>query len=78
VSRQLTDELCKAMGLPKSTRKAVLTLEAGQPPRLELEMYCLDATGRHIVETLPGEYGEPFVRRLASVRFMVRLEPFKA
>ena len=78
MSRQLTSELAKAFGLPKNTRRAVITLYPSEPPRLELEVLCTDAQGRFIVETLPGEYGEPFVRRVASVRFMLRLEPFKS
>lgn len=77
MSRKLTAELAHALGLPKYTTRAVLTLDIHQPPRIELDVICTDATGKPIVEALPGEYGEPMVRRLASVHFMLRLEPFK-
>jgi hypothetical protein len=74
--RVLTAELAAALGLPKLARRAVLTLEVGQPPRMEIEMRVVDARGRPIIEERPGEYGEGVARRLAKVQFMVRLERF--
>ncbi len=78
MSRQLTAELALALGLPRYTKRAVLTLEVGEPPRIEPDVICTDAAGHPIIETLPREYGEPAAQRLASVRFMLRLEPFKS
>ncbi len=75
-AQQLTRELSQALGLPKYTTRAVLTLEAGQVPRLELTMLVLDHAGRPVVEQVPGEYGEGVARRIAQVQFMVRLEHF--
>lgn len=74
--RELTGALAKALGLPKNTVRAVLTLDATEPPRLELTMHATDAAGRPIVEEVPGEYGEGVERRIAQVQFMVRLERF--
>lgn len=76
MSHALTKDLCKALGLPKMTTRAVLTLAAGEPPRLQIEMLATDSKGKPIVETSAGEYGEGVARRLATVQFMVRLEPF--
>lgn len=75
---KLTRELCAALGLPKMTRRAVLTLEVGQLPALDLDVACSDTEGRPIVEELPGAYGNGVARRIASVQFMVRLVPFKS
>jgi hypothetical protein len=74
--RELTAALAKALGLPKNTVRAVLTLDATEPPRLEMTMHATDAAGRPIVEEVPGEYGEGVERRIAQVHFMVRLERF--
>jgi hypothetical protein len=74
--RELIAALAKALGLPKNTVRAVLTLDATEPPRLELTMDATDAAGRPIVEEVPGEYGEGMERRIAQVQFMVRLERF--
>lgn len=74
--RELTAALAKALGLPKHTVRAVLTLDATDAPRLELTMLAMDATGRPIVEEAPGKYGEAIEHRVARVHFMVRLERF--
>lgn len=71
--RQLTADLVKALGLPKHTKKAVLTLEAGELPTLELTMHATDTNGRLVLEADPGD---PVAKRVAQVQFMVRLEPF--
>lgn len=73
-SRNLTVELARALGLPKNTTKAVLTLEAGKLPRLELTMHCVDGSGLLVVEPNPQMGGA--AQRIASVQFMVRLEHF--
>ena len=75
--RSLTAELAAALGLPKFTSRAVLTLDVDRPPRLELTVHCFDGAGRPIVEETPGQYGEGVARRIAQVRFMVRLERFE-
>ena len=75
-ARQLTAALCEALGVPKTATKAVLTLEVGRPPTLELTMICTDKAGRMLLEDARGENGEAVERRVAKVRFMVRLEVF--
>lgn len=72
----LTNELAKALGLPQRTTKAVLTLQSGKMPTLELICIPGDTAGHPCVETVPGEYGEGLVRRFAQVQFMLRLERF--
>jgi hypothetical protein len=72
----LTEELARALGLPKFTRRAVLTLEAGVPPVMQLELYVVDSAGRLIVEPAPGQVEGTAAERLAQVQFMVRLERF--
>jgi hypothetical protein len=73
MATELTRALSKALGLPKHTKRAVLTLDASEPPRLELTVLATDAQGRLIVEADP-EGGA--ADRLAQVQFMLRLEPF--
>jgi hypothetical protein len=75
-ARQLTAELARALGLPKHTTRAVLTLDAKAPPRIELTMHATNPDGKLIVETYSGECGEALARRVAQVQFMVRLEHF--
>jgi hypothetical protein len=72
----LTAELAKAIGLPPRSTKAVLTLEVGKMPTLEVTCHPTDSAGHLIVERVPGEYGEGLVRRFAQVQFMLRLERF--
>lgn len=75
--RALNAELARALGIPGKTRKAVLTLEAGKAPRLELDMLVTDARGAPVFEPEPdAQPGETMAMRLARVRFMVRLERF--
>ena len=69
--------LANALGLPKYTTRAVLTLEAGKSPTLDLTVLATDKDFRPIVETVKGEYGSGLAKRLASVQFMVRLERFR-
>lgn len=66
MSDLVTRDLAKALGLPGNTRRAVLTLEVGQLPRLE-------------IETLPsvqpqrlGDVLDP--RAVAAVPFVTRLQ----
>ena len=64
---ELTAALARAFGLPAKTRRAVITLEAGEMPKIEIE--CLEMPLR-IVESPDG------VKSIASLHFMIRLEPF--
>lgn len=74
-SWQLTRDLATALGVPGNATRAVLTLEAGEPPKLELTMLVRDSSGRVVLKDAPREYGEPLAKRIAQVQFMVRLEP---
>ncbi len=76
MDRQLTAEIAKALGLPKHTVRAVLTLDAEGPPRLELTVLATDAKGLLILEEVPRQHGDDVAARLAQVQFMVRLERF--
>lgn len=67
----LTAALAKALGLPSNTTRAVLTLEAGKLPTIELTMYATDSAGKLIVEQ-----AKDTAAQIASVHFMLRLEPF--
>jgi hypothetical protein len=69
----LNGELARALGLPKTTTKAVLTIEVNKLPTIAIECFATDGNGKPIVEIVSAEYGEPVQRRLAKVRFMVRL-----
>lgn len=63
----LNRDLAEALGLPKSTRKAVLTLEAGRVPKLELEL---------LPSIKPQATGPIDVDALRAVRYVVRLAPY--
>lgn len=65
---ELNRDLALALGLPKTTTRATLYLEAGELPRLEVE--CHEVPLRIVVDPESGE------RSIASVHFMLRLEPF--
>lgn len=65
---ELNRDLALALGLPKSATRAVLTLQAGEFPRLEVE--CNRIPLEIITNPDTGE------QSLASVQFMLRLEPF--
>lgn len=67
----LTNALAKALGLPNNTTRAVLTLAAGELPTLELTMYATDSAGKLIVEQ-----PKDCAAQIASIHFMLRLEPF--
>jgi len=66
----LNVQLAHAFGLPKHCRKAVLTLEYGQAPRWELEVFALptvdNRTLRDPAEAAPEILRIPFVLRLAT------------
>lgn len=74
MTHALTQQIARALGLPKHTARAVLTLDAMQPPRIDLTMHVTDSAGRIVIEEAPA--GENIAKRIAQVRFMVRLEPF--
>jgi hypothetical protein len=65
---QLNRDLALALGLPKSTTRAVLTLQAGEMPRLEVEFN--ERPPRFVTDPSTGKL------KLATVQFMLRLEPF--
>lgn len=64
----LTRDLARALGLPKTTTRATLHLEVGKLPRLEVE--CFEVPMRIVVDPESG------ARSIASLHFMLRLEPF--
>ena len=64
----ITRELARALGLPKTTTKATLRLQVGELPRLEVE--CFEVPMRLVTDPQTG------ARSIASLRFMLRLEPF--
>ena len=47
---ELNRALAAALGLPKLTTRAVLTLEVGKLPRIELDVLCADANERPFLE----------------------------
>lgn len=63
----LNRDLAEALGLPKFTRKAVLTLEAGRTPKLEIEL---------APSIEPQRVGPIDVDALRAVRYVVRLAPY--
>jgi len=65
---QLNRDLALALGLPKFTTRAVLTLQAGEMPRLEVEFN--EWPPRFVTDPSTGKF------KLATVQFMLRLEPF--
>lgn len=74
--RGLTQEIAAALGLPKNTARAVLTLDVYQPPRLEITMNVTDSAGRFVLEEVPSKFTQGLALRIAKVQFMVRLERF--
>jgi hypothetical protein len=64
----LNQQFAAALGLPKGTRRATLHLEVDKPPRLEVE--CFQVPMRVLEDPETG------VQRLATIHFMLRLEPF--
>lgn len=75
--QSLVAELAAALGLPTRTRRAVLTLEAGKLPLLEVEMYVRDGAGHFVLDPWRGDPGKNAAERIKSITFMLRLEPFK-
>ena len=71
----LTNELARALGLPRGTTRAVLTLQVGELPTMELSALVINRDGLWVIDT-EREVDGNMVQRLASVQFMVRLEPF--
>ena len=65
---ELNRELALALGLPNATTRAVLTLQVGEFPRLEV--VCHQIPLAIIIDPDTG------ARSLGSVQFMLRLEPF--
>lgn len=65
----LTSELAKALGLPKHLTKAVLTLEAGKAPRIDVTMLMADRAGSGFVLTAAGD-------EIRRINFSYRLVRF--
>lgn len=70
VTPDLTWQLARALGLPKTTTRATLHLEVGELPRLEVE--CNEVPLRLVV------CPESAARSIARLHFMLRLEPFRS
>jgi hypothetical protein len=78
-SLQLLHDLARALGLPKNATRAVLTLQSGELPTLELTMLATDGHGSLVLEAdpdAPDHPGGTVAQRIARVQFMVRLVPF--
>ena len=65
---ELNRDLALALGLPNGTTRAVLTLQVGEFPRLEV--VCHQIPLAIIIDPNTG------AQSLGSVQFMLRLEPF--
>lgn len=70
-TNQLNYALCKALGLPPYTTKAVLTLEPGKMPTLQVECLMLDRKGAIVYDY------EKTPEEIKKLQFMLRLEPFR-
>ena len=68
VTPDITRQLARALGLPKTTTKATLRLEVGKLPTLEVE--CHEVPLRIVVDP------QSQAKSIASLHFMLRLEPF--
>lgn len=68
----LNNQFAAALGLPRNTRRAVLTLEVGEIPKLLIETMVLP-TAREV----PGVAGIDAALSVKQIPFMVRLEPFQ-
>jgi hypothetical protein len=68
-AHNVTAKLARALGVPATARRAVLTLEVGELPMLDVEMYASDQEQRD----------GPDASKVAAVPFMLRLrmEPFR-
>jgi hypothetical protein len=53
MATELTMALARALGLPKYTQRAVLTLDASEPPRLELTVLPVDEQGQFMLRLEP-------------------------
>lgn len=69
----LNADLARALGLPKNTTRAVLTLEVGKRPRLEVEYLVTDTFGRFAIL----DADDSMAARIAAANFVLRLEPSK-
>lgn len=66
--QELNRDLALALGLPTGTSRAVLTLQAGELPRLEVVCHRIPLA----IITNP----DTGAQSLGSVQFMLQLEPF--
>lgn len=72
---ELSHALGKALGMPDGTYKLVLTLEAGELPKVDIYCYAFLPDGRmDIVRRMDGVTAVDEIRRL---HFQLRLEPFE-
>lgn len=66
----LNSRLCWAFGInPNTCAKLVITIEAGEYPKLEVTQYLTNNDKFYISTTDPS--------KIAQIQFMLRLEPFK-
>lgn len=72
----LVNQLARALNIPKGTTRAVLTLEVGQAPTIELTMLVQDSHNQFVLEEIQGP-DNTVLKRLAQVQFMIRLEPYQ-
>jgi hypothetical protein len=65
-AQSLNAQLARAFGLPKRCRRAVLTLEVGELPRWELEVYAIGST--------PTRFGasDDAVEQVLRIPFVLR------
>ena len=72
----LTAELGRILGVGHCS-KAVLTLEGGKAPTLQVTMPLATGELANQLQQLPAVDPDTMLRRLAAVQFMLRLEPFQ-
>lgn len=70
----LSNEIARALGLPRYTTRAVITIEAGKLPLVEVEAIAVSPDGGLLLA--PPCDGGSIGDRLRTIRFMLRLEPF--
>lgn len=71
-AHELNRNLARSLGLPRNTTRAVLTLEVGKLPTLEVEYLITDSFGRNVVEPIEEV---SVAKRLAKANFVLRLVP---
>ena len=67
---EINRQFARALGLPRNTTKATLTLEVGKDPTIAVECFLVDGEGRYV-----HSHDAEAIRKIA---FKYRLEPFEA